>query len=119
MKAMGNGSSEMVSNLASAITTTLFNLQMMALVGEKGVAAISAILYLQFIFIAVFFGFVSGISPVVSYNYGAENRDNIKKTFNISIKIVVIFSGTSLPWRKSSTDCWCGYLLQKTRSFRN
>lgn len=66
----------------------------MALVGEKGVAAISAILYLQFIFIAVFFGFVSGISPVVSYNYGAENRDNIKKTFNISIKIVVIFSGT-------------------------
>ena len=62
--------------------------------GRKGVAAISAILYLQFIFIAVFFGFVSGISPVVSYNYGAENRDNIKKTFNISIKIVVIFSGT-------------------------
>ena len=93
LKAMGNGSSEMVSNLASAITTTLFNLQMMSLVGEKGVAAISAILYLQFIFVAVFFGFVSGISPVVSYNYGAENRDNIKKTFNISIKIVVIFSG--------------------------
>ena len=93
LKAMGNGSSEMVSNLASAITTTLFNLQMMSLVGEKGVSAISAILYLQFIFVAVFFGFVSGISPVVSYNYGAENRDNIKKTFNISIKIVVIFSG--------------------------
>ena len=36
LKALGNGSSEMVSNLASAITTTLFNLQMMALVGEKG-----------------------------------------------------------------------------------
>lgn len=92
LKALGNGSSEMVSNLASAITTTLFNLQMMALVGEKGVAAISAILYLQFIFIAVFFGFVSGISPVVSYNYGAENRENIKKTFRISMKIVTIFS---------------------------
>ena len=56
----------MVTNLASAITTTLFNIQMMALIGEKGVAAISAILYLQFIFIAVFFGFVSGIAPVVS-----------------------------------------------------
>ena len=82
----------MVTNLASAITTTLFNIQMMALIGEKGVAAISAILYLQFIFIAVFFGFVSGIAPVVSYNYGAENRDNIKNLFNISIKITVIFS---------------------------
>lgn len=92
LKALGNGSSEMVSNLASAVTTTLFNLQMMALVGEKGVAAISAILYLQFIFLAVFFGFVSGISPVISYNYGAGSKENIQKTFKISMKIVIIFS---------------------------
>ena len=92
MKALGNGSSEMVSNLASAVTTTLFNLQMMALIGEKGVAAISAILYLQFIFLAVFFGFVSGISPVISYNYGAGSKENIQKTFKISMKIVIIFS---------------------------
>ncbi|MFR2965628.1 MAG: polysaccharide biosynthesis C-terminal domain-containing protein [Anaerovoracaceae bacterium] len=35
LKAVGNGSSEMVTNLASAITTTLFNIQMMALIGEK------------------------------------------------------------------------------------
>ena len=34
--AMGNGASEMVTNLSSAITTTLFNLQMMAIVGKKG-----------------------------------------------------------------------------------
>lgn len=86
--AMGNGSSEMVSNLASAVTTTLFNLQMMALVGEKGVAAISAILYLQFIFVAVFFGFTSGIAPVISFNYGAGNRENIRKCFVISMRIV-------------------------------
>ena len=92
LKSIGNGSSEMVSNLASAVTTTLFNLQMMALIGEKGVAAISAILYLQFIFVAIFFGFASGIAPVISYNYGAENRDNIKKLFFISVKIVAAFS---------------------------
>lgn len=92
LKSLGNGSSEMVSNLASAITTTLFNLQMMELIGEKGVAAISAILYLQFIFVAIFFGFASGIAPVISYNYGAENKDNIKKLFNISAKIVAAFS---------------------------
>lgn len=92
IKSLGNGSSEMVSNLASAVTTTLFNLQMMELVGEKGVAAISAILYLQFIFVAIFFGFTSGIAPVVSYNYGAGNKENIRKAFLISMKIVIIFS---------------------------
>ena len=92
LKAMGNGSSEMVTNLSSAVTTALFNVQMMAIVGEKGVAAISAILYLQFIFVAVFFGFVSGIAPVISYNYGAKNTDNIKKSFSISIKILTALS---------------------------
>lgn len=91
-EAMGNGSSEMVSNLACAVTTTLFNLQMMAFAGEKGVAAISAILYLQFIFTAVFFGFTSGIAPVISYNYGAGARENIKKLFKVSIKIITTLS---------------------------
>lgn len=92
LQSLGNGSSEMVSNLASAVTTTLFNLQMMNLVGEKGVAAISAILYLQFVFVAIFFGFTSGISPVISYNYGAKNEENIGKAFRISMKITITFS---------------------------
>ena len=89
---MANGSSEMVTNLASAVTTTLFNLQMMAIVGEKGVAAISAILYLQFIFVAIFLGFTTGIAPVVSYNYGAGNKNNLKKLFRISIQVIGCFS---------------------------
>ena len=92
LKAMGNGSSEMVSNLSSAITTTLYNLQMMAIVGEKGVAAISAILYLQLVFVAIFFGFASGISPVISYNFGAKNHENIKKVFRISMVITLAIS---------------------------
>lgn len=113
LKAMGNGSSEMVTNLASAITTTLFNLQMMALVGEKGVAAISAILYLQFIFVAIFFGFVSGIGPVISYNYGAKNTKNIKKAFSISMKIVVAFSIAMFSIAIAIDDFWVWIFASK------
>lgn len=104
LKAMGNGSSEMVSNLACAITTTLFNLQMMAIVGEKGVAAISAILYLQFIFVAIFFGFTSGTAPLVSYNYGAQNRENIKKLYVLSMKITLIFSVAMFLLAEATTE---------------
>lgn len=104
LKAMGNGSSEMVSNLACAITTTLFNLQMMELVGEKGVAAISAILYLQFIFVAIFFGFTSGTAPLVSYNYGAQNRDNIKKLYGLAMKIMIIFSVAMFLLAEATTE---------------
>ena len=90
--AMGNGASEMVTSLSSAITTALFNLQMMAIVGEKGVAAISAILYLQFVFVALLIGFTSGVAPIFSYNYGAGNRANIHKLFAISARMVLSFS---------------------------
>lgn len=89
---MGNGASEMITSLSSAITTALFNLQMMAIVGEKGVAAISAVLYLQFVFVAIFIGFSMGIGPLFSYNYGAGNRENIKKLFAISMRVMVILS---------------------------
>ena len=89
---MGNGASEMVTNLANAVTTALYNLQMMALVGEKGVAAISAILYLVFIFVAIFVGFTAGIEPVVSYNYGAKNHGNLQKLFRISVTVICVFS---------------------------
>lgn len=113
LKAMGNGSSEMVSNLASAITTALFNIQMMAIVGEKGVAAISAILYLQFIFVAIFFGFVGGIAPLISYNYGAKNTDNIKKAFNISMKTMIVFGIAMFTLAIATDDFWVWIFASK------
>ena len=116
LKAMGNGSSEMVSNLASAITTALFNIQMMAIVGEKGVAAISAILYLQFIFVAIFFGFVGGVAPLVSYNYGAQNRENIKKTFNICMKIIIAFSIAMFALAIATDNFWVWIFASKDKA---
>ena len=92
LRALGNGTSAMVSSLSSAVTTAMFNLQMMSLVGEKGVAAISALFYLQFLFVTIFLGFTSGIAPVVSYNYGADNRENIKKLFNIAVRVIAVAS---------------------------
>ena len=92
LRALGNGTSEMVSSLSSAVTTAMFNLQMMSLAGEKGVAAISALFYLQFLFVTIFIGFTSGIAPVVSYNYGADNRENIKKLFNIAARVIAVAS---------------------------
>ena len=89
---MANGSSEAVTNLSTAVTTALFNIQMMHFAGAKGVAAISAILYIHFIFIAVSFGFTSGVSPVISFNYGAQNHEKLQKLFKLCIKITLIIS---------------------------
>lgn len=83
---MANGSSEAISNLATAVTTALFNVQMMHFEGAKGVAAISAILYVHFIFVAVSFGFTSGVSPIISFHYGAKNTDKLCRLFRLCLK---------------------------------
>ena len=60
LTSMTNGSSEMVSNLSGSITTFLFNIIMMRLVGNEGVAAISILLYLDFVLIAISLGYGCG-----------------------------------------------------------
>lgn len=95
-KSCTNGASEMVSNLAVAVTTFLFNYIFMKFFAEAGVSAISIVLYLQFIFTAIFFGFSGGVAPIISYKFGNKNnielRDVIHKSLIfISITSVVMF----------------------------
>lgn len=80
-----NGSSEMVSNLSTSVTTLLFNLIMMRLLGPDGVAAISILLYLDFVLIAVNLGYSMGAAPLISYNYGSGNHAHLCKIFKTSV----------------------------------
>ncbi len=84
-----NGSSEMVNNLAVAVTTLLFNIVGLHFLKEEGVAAISIILYAQFVMTAVFIGYSNGIAPIFSYKYGADDLVQIKKVFKLSIFFVI------------------------------
>lgn len=77
-KACANGSSELMSNIAASLVSVLYNFQLLRLVGENGVAAYGTLMYIQFIFIAVFIGYTIGTAPVISYHYGAQNHDELK-----------------------------------------
>lgn len=89
-----NGSSEMVSNISMSIVTFLYNIQMMKFVGEDGVAAITVIMYVNFIFIAILIGFSIGSAPIIGYNYGAQNHTELKNMFKKCINIVLIVSAS-------------------------
>lgn len=80
-----NGSSEMVSNLSGSITTFLFNIIMMKYLGPDGVAAISILLYLDFVLIAISLGYAIGAAPLISYNYGRGNYDKLKALVKLSV----------------------------------
>lgn len=90
--ACGNGSSEMVSNIANAVTTFMFNMLFMRYRGEDGVAAITIAMYFQFVFTAVYFGFSMGVAPVISYKFGERNIPQLGRIFRICMTFVLACS---------------------------
>lgn len=76
-----NGSSEMVTNLSNAVITYCFNLLMLRFLGEDGVAAITIVLYAQFLLTALYFGFSLGVAPILSFNHGAGNLGRLHSVF--------------------------------------
>ena len=85
-----NGSSELLSNISSSLVIILYNFQLLKLAGEDGVAAYGVIGYVGFIFIAVFIGYSVGIAPVIGYNYGADNRGEMKNLFRKSLILLSV-----------------------------
>lgn len=87
-----NGSSEMVTNLSTAVVTYLFNIMMLKYLGEPGVAAITIVLYGQFLFNALYLGFSMGVAPVISFNHGSCNHRLLKRLFRICISFILVSS---------------------------
>lgn len=88
LRACGNGSSEMVSNVTASVVGMLYNFQLLKYAGENGVASYGVLMYVQFIFIAVFIGYSIGSAPVVGYHYGAGNYEELKGLLRKSILLM-------------------------------
>ena len=89
LNACGNGSSELMSNISSSIVSMLYNFQLLKYIGEDGVSAYGVLMYVQFIFIAISIGYSIGVSPIVSYHYGAENTAEMKSLLRKSITLTL------------------------------
>ncbi len=94
-KTCTNGSSEFVSNVSGNIVAMLYNFQLMRFAGEDGVAAYGVLMYVNWIFVAGLFGYVTGAAPIVGYHYGAQNHDELKNLFKKSM-ILMAGAGVAL-----------------------
>ena len=90
LQACSNGSSELMSNISSSVISILYNLQLMRMVGELGVAAYSVMMYVDFVFVAAFLGFSIGSAPIVSYHFGADNKEELKNLLRKSAGIIAV-----------------------------
>lgn len=91
LDACTNGSSEFLSNVSGSFVSMLYNYQLTRLVGSDGVGAYGVLMYVNFIFFAIFIGYAVGIAPVVGYNYGAKNDSELKNIFKKSMILMGIF----------------------------
>ncbi len=88
LKACTNGSSELMTNLSMSLVNMLYNVQLMKLAGEDGVAAYGVIMYVNFIFLATFIGYSIGSAPIVGYHFGAQNHSELKNLFQKSMRLI-------------------------------
>ena len=92
LKTCINGSSELMTNISMSLVNILYNFQLIRYVGEDGIAAYGVIMYVSFIFAAIFIGYAIGSAPVVGYHYGAGNHGELKGLFRKSICLITLWN---------------------------
>ncbi len=88
LQACANGSSELMSNVSASVVSMVYNFQLLKYLGENGVSAYGVLMYVQFIFVAIYIGYAVGAAPIVSFHYGAGNEAELKNMFRKSLCLV-------------------------------
>ncbi len=90
LKTCGNGSSEFMSNVSMSLVSMLYNVQLMKYAGEDGVAAYGVLMYVSMIFQAIFIGYSVGTAPITGFNFGAQNKAELKNLLSRSLRIIFV-----------------------------
>ena len=89
LKICANGSSEMVNNISISVVSLFYNIQLITYGGSDGLAIYGIMNYASFLFTAVFWGYISGIAPIISFHYGAENHEELHSLLKKSIILII------------------------------
>lgn len=109
----GNGSSEFISNVSASVIQLLYNLQFMKYAGEDGVAAMTIVMYVNFLFIAIHIGLTMGVAPIIGYHYGAKNKDELKNVCKKTFIIVAVLSAAMLALSESCAGALTSLFARK------
>lgn len=113
LAACGNGSSELMSSISSSIVGMLYNFRLLKYIGEDGVSAYGVLMYVQFVFVAIFIGYAIGCAPIISFHYGAGNRDELKNLLKISVRLMagggVVLTALALLLARPLAAVFVGY----------
>lgn len=113
LKTCTNGSSELVTNISMSVVSMLYNFQLLKYAGENGVAAYGVIMYVNFIFVAIFIGYSIGTAPIIGFHYGAKNHSELKsifkKSMNLNMLAGIVLALLALLLSRVLSELFVGY----------
>jgi putative MATE family efflux protein len=86
------GMSPFLMQIASSVTTILFNYTLLRYGGELAVASIGIINRIGMLMLMPIFGISQGLQPIIGYNYGAGNYSRVIKAMKIGIYAATLVS---------------------------
>lgn len=87
-----NGSSELLSNISMSFVSMLYNVQLLKYAGADGVASYGVLMSLGFVFHAIFIGYAVGVTPIIGYQYGAKDSEELKNILKKSFILIGSFA---------------------------
>ena len=113
IQACSNGASELMTNISSSIVSMLYNHQLISLAGQNGISAYGVLMYVQFVFAAIYIGYAIGTAPIVGYNYGAQNHAELhnmrKKSTILTLSAGVVMVGLAQLLAATLAHIFVGY----------
>lgn len=70
-----NGCSEFIGEMSTGIAMFAYNFVIMRTIGVDGVTAFTIVGYVAYVFSMIVVGFGQGASPLISFSYGAKERE--------------------------------------------
>lgn len=92
LSAMKLGMSPFVMNITESFTMIAFNASLQNYVGDMAVGAMTILASCMQIVFLPLSGLTQGAQPILSYNYGARNKERVIDAFNILIKTSIIYT---------------------------
>jgi len=86
------GTSSLITEISSGIVLIIFNIVILNLEGNTGVAAYGIVANLSLVSASIFTGIAQGIQPLISSFYGNKNVISIKKIFRYAIVLSLIIA---------------------------
>ena len=87
-------------NAASCIVALFINQQMGKYAGDLGIGAYGLCNRFTFLFVMIRMGLNQGMQPIISYNYGAGNKERVLGTFKrmvtICLTVTLVMSGIAI-----------------------